>query len=67
MSFKFVKQLPSPDEVKMQVSVSEALRKVKEERDKDCRTGYSGQQPENTECREKAGKSDSRIYSEWCC
>ena len=33
MSFRFVKQLPTPDEVKEQVPVSEALKKVKEKRD----------------------------------
>ena len=43
MSFKFVKQLPSPDEVKMQVSVSEALRKVKEERDKEIQAIFTGE------------------------
>lgn len=43
MSFKFVKQLPSPDEVKMQVSVSEALRKVKEERDKVIQAIFTGE------------------------
>ena len=29
MSFRFVKQLPTPDEVKEQVPVSEALKKSK--------------------------------------
>ena len=33
MSFKFVKQLPTPDEVKEQVQISESLTKVKEKRD----------------------------------
>ena len=35
MSFRFVKQLPTPDEVKEQVPVSEALKKVKEKRDRE--------------------------------
>ena len=44
MSFQFIKQLPSPDEVKEQSPVSEKIKKVKEERDqliRDCITGAS--------------------------
>lgn len=44
MSFKFVKQLPSPDEIKKQTPMSEELKKVKAERDKliqDIFTGVS--------------------------
>lgn len=44
MSFKFVKQLPSPDEIKKQSPVSEQLKKRKEERDRliqDIITGRS--------------------------
>lgn len=44
MSFKFVKQLPTPDEVKEQIPVSEKLKKVKAARDimiQDIFTGKS--------------------------
>ena len=44
MSFKFVKQLPTPDEVKEQITVSEKLKKVKAARDimiQDIFTGKS--------------------------
>lgn len=44
MSFKFVKQLPSPDEIKKQSPMSEELRKIKEGRDRqiqDIITGHS--------------------------
>ena len=44
MSFQFINQLPSPDEVKEQSPVSEKIKKVKEERDqliRDCITGAS--------------------------
>lgn len=34
MSFKFIKQLPSPDEVKNQAPMSDKLKKVKAERDR---------------------------------
>ena len=42
MSFKFVKQLPTPDEVKEQVPVSEALKKVKEKRDREIQAVFTG-------------------------
>ena len=44
MSFKFVKQLPSPDEIKAQAPVSEELKQIKAKRDKmisDVITGAS--------------------------
>ena len=34
MSFKFMKQLPSPDEVKTQVPMSDKLKKIKAARDR---------------------------------
>lgn len=42
MSFRFVKQLPTPDEVKEQVPVSEALKKVKEKRDREIQAVFTG-------------------------
>ena len=42
MSFKFVKQLPTPDEVKEQVPISEALKKVKEKRDQEIQAIFTG-------------------------
>lgn len=44
MSFQFIKQLPSPDEIKEQSPVSEKIKMIKEERDqliRDCITGAS--------------------------
>ena len=41
MSFRFVKQLPTPDEVKEQVPVSEALKKVKEKRDREIQAVFT--------------------------
>ena len=43
MSFKFVKQLPSPDEIKKQVPVPEALKKAKEKRDKEIQAIFTGE------------------------
>lgn len=43
MSFKFVKQLPTPDEVKEQVPISEALKKVKEKRDREIQAIFTGE------------------------
>ena len=43
MSFRFVKQLPTPDEVKEQVPVSEALKKVKEKRDHEIQAVFTGE------------------------
>ena len=34
MSFKFVRQLPSPDQVKEQTPMSEEMKKIKEQRDR---------------------------------
>lgn len=42
MSFKFVKQLPTPDEVKEQVPISAALKKVKEKRDQEIQAILTG-------------------------
>ena len=44
MSFKFVRQLPSPEEIKEMSPVTEEMKKVKEERDlliRDVITGAS--------------------------
>ena len=44
MSFKFVRQLPSPDQVKEQTPMSEEMKKIKEQRDRliqDVTTGDS--------------------------
>lgn len=42
MSFKFLKQLPSPDEVKEQAPLSDELKKVKAERDKLIQDIFTG-------------------------
>ena len=34
MSFTFVKQLPSPDQIKAQTPMSEEMKKIKAERDR---------------------------------
>lgn len=43
MSFKFVKQLPTPDEVKELTPMSEELKKVKAERDKLIKDIFTGE------------------------
>lgn len=42
MSFKFVRQLPSPDQVKEQTPMSEEMKKIKEQRDRLIRDVITG-------------------------
>ena len=36
MSFSYLKQLPTPEEIKQTYPLSEACQKIKQERDPDC-------------------------------
>lgn len=42
MSFQFVKQLPTPDEIKEQIPMSEELKAQKRKRDKEIQDIFTG-------------------------
>ena len=42
MSFQFIKQLPTPDEIKEQIPMSEELKEQKRKRDKEIQDVFTG-------------------------